>query len=51
MRGAREREGKGGEKGGGQGGEGERGGGGLRVLSSENNGRICWQPSLAGRMS
>ena len=37
----------------GGGGEGE-GRGGVRgggVLDSENNGRICWQPSLIRRLS
>ena len=40
--------------GGGRGGRGAggRGGGvGAGVLDSENNGRICWQPSLIGRLS
>ena len=47
-------EGRGGEGRGGEGGErgkGERGGVGAGVLDSENNGRICWQPSLIGRLS
>ena len=42
----------GGEGGGGGGGAGGRGGGvGARVLDSENNGRIRWQPSLIVRLS
>ena len=32
-------------------GEGSRGGVGARVLDSENNRRIRWQPSLIGRLS
>ena len=44
----------GGGGGGGEGrerGGGERGGVGAGVLGSENNARICWQPSLIGRLS
>ena len=37
---------KGRERGGGRGGGVEAG-----VLDSENNGRICWQPSMIGRLS
>ena len=42
------------EEGAGGGGRGAGGGGGgvgARVLDSENNGRIRWQPSLTGRLS
>ena len=46
--GSRRRRG-GGEGGGGGGGGGE--GVGAGVLNSENNGRICWQPSPKGRLS
>ena len=41
----------GGEGRGGRGAGGRGGGVGAGVLDSENNGRICWQPSLIGRLS
>ena len=43
--------GRGGEEGRERGWGGERGGVGVGVLDSENNGRIRWQPSLIGRLS
>ena len=47
--GSRRRGGGEGREGGGAGGRGR--GVGAVVLDSENNGRICWQPSLIGRLS
>ena len=43
--------GGGGEGRGGRGAGGRGGGVGVRVLDSENNGMIRWQPSLIGRLS